>query len=313
MAVAETTAGGPAASNTPMGAARPSLARAAAWMSGWLTAMVTIAVAGREAARHVPVLEMMELRSVLGFVMLLPLVRAAGGFAAMRTARPLVHAGRNVVHYGAQFGWFYAVTLIPIGQVVAIEFTMPIWTALLAVAFLHERMNAAKVAAIVLGLVGVWMIVRPEPGGAHAFGQAISLAAAVGFSIALTMVKSLTGTDSVVRIIFWMCVLQSAIGLVPAALVWRNPPLAGWPWIVLVAFCGTFSHYCMARAMRHADATVVVPMDFLRVPLTAIAGWLVYAEGIDSWSAAGALLILVGNLLNVRGGQRLSSAVAASR
>src|SRR3954453_16769519 len=98
MAVAETAAGGPAASNTPMGAARPSLARAAAWMSGWLTAMVTIAVAGREAARHVPVLEMMELRSVLGFVMLLPLVLAAGGFAALRTARPLVHAGRNVVH-----------------------------------------------------------------------------------------------------------------------------------------------------------------------------------------------------------------------
>jgi drug/metabolite transporter (DMT)-like permease len=277
-------------------------------MSGWLTAMVTIAVAGREAARHVPVLEMMELRSVLGFFMLLPLVWRAGGFAAMRSERPRAHFGRNLVHYGAQFGWFYAVTIIPIGQVVAIEFTMPIWTALLAVAFLHERMNAAKIVAVVLGLVGVWMIVRPEAGSAQAFGQAISLAAAVGFSIALTIVKSLTGTDSVVRIIFWMCVLQSGIGLVPAILVWKNPPLAGWPWIVLVAFCGTFSHYCMARAMRHADATIVVPMDFLRVPLTAVAGWLVYAEGIDGWSAAGALLILVGNLLNVRGGRRAPAA-----
>ncbi|HUP09482.1 MAG TPA: DMT family transporter [Caldimonas sp.] len=310
MAAVETTAA-PAAAPAPLRAARPSLARAAAWMSGWLALMVTIAVAGREAARHVPVLEMMELRSVIGFVLLLPLVWQAGGLAAMRSARPLVHLGRNVVHYGAQFGWFYAVTLIPIGQVVAIEFTMPIWTALLAAWFLHERMNAPKIAAIVLGLVGVWMIVRPEPGGANSVGQAISLVAAVGFSIALTMVKSLTGTDSVVRIIFWMCVLQSAIGLVPAALVWRTPTLAGWPWIVLVAFCGTFSHYCMARAMRHADATVVVPMDFLRVPLTAIAGWLVYAEGVDAWSVAGALLILAGNVLNVRGGRRSVSALTA--
>ena len=282
--------------------ARPSLLRAAAWMSGWLALMVTIAVAGREAARDVPVLELMELRSLIGLALLLPLVWHAGGWRAMRSERPGAHLGRNVVHYAAQFGWFYAVTLIPIGQVVAIEFTMPIWTALLAVAFLHERMNAAKVVAIVLGLVGVWMIVRPEPGSAQAFGQAISLAAAVGFSVALTIVKSLTATDRVVRIIFWMCVLQSAIGALPAALVWRTPSAAGWPWIVLVAVCGTFSHYCMARAMRHADATIVVPMDFLRVPLTALAGWLLYAEGIDGWSVAGALLILAGNVLNVRGG-----------
>ena len=302
-----------AAARRPVaGAFRPSLARAAMWMSGWLALMVTIAVAGREAARHVPVLEMMELRSVLGFFMLLPLVWRAGGFAAMRSARPGAHLGRNVVHYGAQFGWFYAVTLIPIGQVVAIEFTMPIWTALLAAWFLHERMNAAKVAAIVLGLAGVWMIVRPEPGSAQAFGQAISLVAAVGFAVALITVKSLTGTDSVVRIIFWQCVLQTGIGLVPAILVWKTPSAAGWPWIVLVAFCGTFSHYCMARAMRHADATIVVPIDFLRVPLTAIAGWLVYAEGIDAWSVAGALLILAGNVLNVRGGRRIAPALSAA-
>jgi drug/metabolite transporter (DMT)-like permease len=292
--------------------ARASLLRAAAWMSGWLTLMVTIAVAGREAARDVPVIEMMELRSLIGLALLLPLVWHAGGRRAMRTERPGAHLGRNVVHYAAQFGWFYAVTLIPIGQVVAIEFTMPIWTALLAVAFLHERMNAAKVVAIVLGLVGVWMIVRPEPGSAQAFGQAISLAAAVGFSVALTIVKSLTGTDRVVRIIFWMCVVQSVIGALPAALVWRAPTATGWPWILLVAFCGTFSHYCMARAMRHADATIVVPMDFLRVPLTAVAGWLVYAEGIDGWSVAGALLILVGNVLNVRGGRPATGRIPAT-
>jgi drug/metabolite transporter (DMT)-like permease len=231
--------------------------------------------------------------------MLWPLVRAAGGWRAMRTARLAQHNGRNTVHYGAQFAWFFALTLIPLAQVVSIEFTMPIWVAGLAVAFLGERMNVWKVCAIALGLVGVAIIVRPDAGAVQA-GQWIALAAAVGFGISVIMVKSLTRTESVVAIIFWMLVVQSAIGLVPALATWRTPSAQVWPWIVLIAFVGTFSHYCMARAMLHADATVVVPMDFLRVPLTAAAGWLLYAERIDRWTVLGAALILGGNLLNLR-------------
>jgi drug/metabolite transporter (DMT)-like permease len=68
----------------------------------------------------------------------------------------------------------------------------------------------------------------------------------------------------------------------------------------VIAFCGTFSHYCVARALLHADATVVVPMDFLRVPLTAIVGWLVYTERLDAFTVLGAALILGGNLLNLK-------------
>ena len=278
---------------------QPSIARAAAWMAGWLSAMLVIAVAGREAARELHVFQIMEMRSVIGLAMLWPLVRAAGGWRAMRTARLAQHIGRNAVHYGAQFAWFYALTLIPLAQVVSIEFTMPIWVAILAVAFLGERMNVWKVCAIALGLIGVAIIVRPDAGAVQP-GQWIALAAAVGFGISVIMVKSLTRTESVVAIIFWMLVVQSAIGLVPALETWRTPSAQVWPWILLIAFVGTFSHYCMARAMLHADATVVVPMDFLRVPLTAAAGWLLYAERIDRWTVLGAVLILGGNLLNLR-------------
>ena len=114
------------------------------------------------------------------------------------------------------------------------------------------------------------------------------------------LVKSLTATERPVTIIFWMLVIQSAIGLVPALLTWRTPDAATWPWIVLVAVCGTYSHYCMAQALRHAPATVIVPMDFLRVPLSAAAGWWVYSEGIDLFTVVGAVLILGANLLNLR-------------
>ena len=282
-----------------MSAATASHRKAAAWMAGWLTAMLVMAVAGREAMRTLHVFQVMEMRSVLGFVMLWPLLHASGGFAAMRTRRIGRHLARNTVHYAAQFGWFLALTMIPIAQVVAIEFTMPIWTALLAVAFLGERLGAARIIAVALGLVGVAVIVRP--GLEHVDpGQLIALAAAVGFAISIILVKSLTATESAVSIIFWMLVVQSAIGVVPAALVWRTPTAAVWPWIGVIALCGTYSHYCMTQALRHADAMMIVPMDFLRVPLTAVAGWLVYDERIDLFTVLGAGLILVANLLNLR-------------
>jgi drug/metabolite transporter (DMT)-like permease len=268
-------------------------------MAGWLSLMLIVAVAGREATRELNVFEIMEMRCLIGLVLLYPLIRLNGGFAAMKTRRPLQHIGRNLVHYAAQLGWFYALTLIPLGQVVSIEFTMPIWTAILAASFLGERMTVWKISAIVLGVVGVIVIVRPVAGEINP-GQLIALAAAVGFGISVAMMKSLTRTENTVAIIFWMLAIQAAAGFFPSLYVWIWPSAHAWAWIVVIAICGTFSHYCMARAMLHADATVVLPMDFLRVPLTALAGWLIYSERLDMFTVLGAALILTGNLLNLK-------------
>jgi drug/metabolite transporter (DMT)-like permease len=289
--------------------AQQSTAKAAAWMAGWLTLMLVIAVAGREATRELAVFQVMELRSVIGLFLLWPMLRSAGGVAALKTRRLRDHATRNLVHYAAQYAWFAALTMIPLAQVVAIEFTMPIWIILLAAAFLGERITPSKLLAVALGLLGVGLIVRPGASGLSP-GQLVALAAALGFAVSVTMVKSLTRSDSALAIIFWMLVVQSLLGLLPALWVWRWPSSAAWGWVGVVAFCGTFSHYCMARALRHAEATVVMPMDYLRVPLTALAGWLIYAERLDLFSVAGTVLILAGNLLNMRradGAQRPTS------
>jgi len=130
--------------------------------------------------------------------------------------------------------------------------------------------------------------------------SALVVAAAVGFGVSVTMVKSLTRTEQTLAIMFWMLVVQSTAGLLPALYVWTWPPTHLWGWVLVIAFCGTFSHYCMARAMLHADATVVIPMDFLRVPLSATAGWLIYSERLDLLTVLGAALILTGNLLNLK-------------
>jgi drug/metabolite transporter (DMT)-like permease len=268
------------------------------WMAGWLVAMLMLLVAGRATTRELNVFEIMEIRSLIGIVMLYPLVRMHGGILAMKTSRPLLHIGRNVFHYAAQYLWFLALTLIPIAQVVSIEFTMPIWTAILAAIFLGETITARKTLAIVLGLLGVVIIVRPGVGESN-FGQLVMVIAAVGFGTAIVMMKSLTRTDAVVVIIFWMLIIQSALGLIPAAYFWSWPSAHVWPWLLVVAFCGTYSHYCMTNAMRYADATIVVPMDFLRVPASAAVGWLVYSERLDMYTVLGAAIILAGNILNL--------------
>lgn len=284
-----------------------STAKAALWMAGCLTLMLGMTIASREVTREIHVLQLMEMRSVIGWLMLLPLVFAAGGFGAMRTGRPLQHIGRNIFHYTGQALWLYALTLIPLAHLISIEFSSPLWTALIAVAFLGERMNAYKIGAIALGLIGVAVIVRPGAENIEP-GHLVVLTAAVAFGISVAMVKALTRTEPAVRIIFWMLIIQSVIGLIPALWLWSWPSAQVWPWIFVAAFCGSFAHYCQARALIHADATVVVPMDFLRVPLTALVGYLLYSERLDMVTAIGAALILSGNMLNLQRSRRPATA-----
>ena len=286
-----------------------SIAKAAAWMAGWLSLMLVMAIAGREATRELAVFQVMEMRSLIGLLLLAPLIRAAGGLKAMRTQRLREHAMRNGVHYAAQYAWLAALSLIPLAQLIAIEFTMPIWALLLAAIFLHERISARRLLAVALGLLGVAVIVRP--GSGINVGQMVALAAAFGFAISVILVKSLTRSDSAVAITFWMLVIQSLLGLVPALWLWHWPAPTTWVWVLVVAVCGSYSHYCMARALQHAEATVVIPMDYLRVPLTALAGWLIYAERMDLLTVLGAALILGGNLLNTLPGPRKAAGDAA--
>ena len=285
--------------------ASQSIAKAAAWMAGWLSLMLVMAIAGREATRELAVFQVMEMRSLIGLLLLAPLIRAAGGLKAMRTQRLREHAMRNGVHYAAQYAWLAALSLIPLAQLIAIEFTMPIWALLLAAIFLHERISARRLLAVALGLLGVAVIVRP--GSGINFGQMVALAAAFGFAISVILVKSLTRSDSAVAITFWMLVIQSLLGLLPALWLWHWPAPTTWAWVLVVAVCGSYSHYCMARALQHAEATVVIPMDYLRVPLTALAGWLIYAERMDLLTVLGAALILSGNLLNTLPGRKAAS------
>ena len=216
-----------------------------------------------------------------------------------RTARLRLHLLRNVFHYGGQVFWITAIGMLPLALVFALEFTTPIWAALLALVFLGERMNRGRLVALVLGLIGVLIMTRP---GVEALdpGMLIGLAAAVGFAVSLTATKGLTRYDGVFTILFWMLVMQLIIGLVPALLVWQPLAWTDAPWLLVAAITGISAHLGIAKAFQYADATLVLPMDFLRLPLIALVGALFYGEGIDTWVMAGAFVIFIGNEYSLR-------------
>ncbi len=274
-----------------------STTQAAIWMGGWLLATLALTVAGRELGHDLPVFVIMMFRSLFALVLLTPIVLYHGD-VIRRFGNIRLNVLRNLIHYCAQYSWFLALTLIPLAQVVSIEFTMPIWGALIAALFLGETLTRFKLMAIALGFLGILLIVKP--GTAYIDeGHVVALLAAIGFAVSVAMTKVITRTDSALTVIFLMFLIQTVIGAVPAYITWKWPEPHNWIWVFIVGSAGTFSHYCLSKAISLADVTVVTPLDFLRVPLTVLVGYWLYREGFDLYSIIGTLLILGANALNL--------------
>jgi drug/metabolite transporter (DMT)-like permease len=241
--------------------------------------------------------EILFIRSFMSLVFLLFLL--PGRLGALRTRHFGLHLLRNVFHFGGQYAWVYAISLLPLATVFAIEFTMPVWAAVLAMIFLGERLNQGRIVMLALGVVGVLVMLRPG----LAVIQPAALVMLVGaFAYASTMVatKRLSGHDSAFAILFYMAVIQLPLALVPALPQWVWPGLRDLPWVLALGVVGLSAHYCMTRAFRLADAMVVVPIDFLRLPLIAVVGALLYGERLDLVIMVGAAVIFAGTFYSIR-------------
>jgi drug/metabolite transporter (DMT)-like permease len=282
--------------------ARPSVAKAALWMSGTLLSFALMGVAGRELSGEFTTFQILFWRSLVGGLIVVALLGHQGWHHA-RTRRPVAQIARNLFHFAAAYGWFYGLGFISLAEVFALEFTTPIWTAILAVLFLKERITPLRAGAIALGFVGILLITRPGVQAIQPASLAV-LGAALGYAISNVLVKSLSDTDSPLTIIFYMTVIQLPLGLGFSVADWVWPSAAAWPWLVVVGVTGLSAHYCMVRAFRHADASLVVPLDFLRLPLIAVLGFLAYGEAFDPWILGGAALVFCGTFLNLRFARR---------
>ncbi|HVY42863.1 MAG TPA: DMT family transporter [Hyphomicrobiaceae bacterium] len=277
---------------------------AALWMCGALASFLLIAVAGREAFKTVSTGTIMLYRSWFALLVLLLVVVLSGrGFAQFRTQQLGMHGLRSVIHFGAQFGWFYALSLIPLAQLFAIEFTAPLWTALLAALTLRERLTAWRIASGVLGFAGVLVIAQPGHGEVSV-GAVFALLAAMGFAVHYVLTRRLMRGDSAFTVIFYMALFQTALASALLVVDAQIPDTVAMAWILVIAVCGLTAHFSLARAFSLADAAIVAPMDFLRLPLIALVGATLYAEPLNPWVLIGGGMVVLANLINIWSEQR---------
>jgi drug/metabolite transporter (DMT)-like permease len=276
----------------------PPVFRAALWMSGALVSFSAMAIAGRQLSAELTTFQILFFRSLGGLAVLAAVLQRTG-WAQIRTHVFGTHLLRNLAHFGGQYAWFYGIALIPLTEVFAIEFTVPIWTAILAVLFLGERMNGLRTLAVALGFVGILVILQPGA-GAISTPALVVLGGALCFAISHVFMKRLAGSQAPLTIPFYMTAIQLPIALLPALPQWVWPSTVLWPWVGIVAVAAVSAHYCLARAFRLADATLVVPMDFLRLPLIAVIGLLFYGEAPTIWVFVGALIVLLATWLNLK-------------
>jgi drug/metabolite transporter (DMT)-like permease len=277
------------------------IVRVVLWMIGTLLSFSAMAVSIRELSATLSIMEILSARAAIGLLLIGALLVFRPALRRTLNRRRLgLHVARNGIHFGAQYLWATSLLLLPLSTVFALEFTMPAWTMLLATLFLAERMTPSRIGAVVLGLVGVFVILRP---GMETFHPAalLVLAAALGYSVQNIATKKLTTTESTFAIVFWMNVIQLPLGLMGTDPLFATrlglhelPALAG------LGIAGLSAHYCLSNAFRAGDASLVVPLDFLRIPLIAVVGWWLYGEPLDVFVFAGAGIIVVGLLWNLR-------------
>jgi drug/metabolite transporter (DMT)-like permease len=272
------------------------------WMSGTLISFILAAVSVRALSNSLNAFEMMSVRSAGGLAILLVMGLARPQLLRSVAVRQMrMQFVRNAAHFGSQICWTMAIMLLPFATVFALEFTIPAWVTVLAVLFLGERMTLTRASALAICFVGVVVILRP---GLEAFKPAalVMIGVALLFAIAAVITKKLVVTESTFSIMLWMNLMQLPMNLAGSdpLFILRLDHTMAVP-LIGIAVAGLAIHYCLTNAFRYGDAMIVVPMDFLRVPLIAVIGWIFYGERVDVFVFAGAAIIIAGVLWNIRG------------
>ena len=274
---------------------------AALWMIGAIVSFTSMAIAGRAISFELDTFEIMMFRSFIGLAVVVTVASVTGHLKEVNTRNLGLHGIRNLSHFAGQNLWFYAITVIPLAQVFALEFTSPLWAIALSALVLGERITRTRGLAALLGFIGILIVARPTPDSVN-IGQLTAALAAIGFAGSAIFTRKLTRTETITCILFYLTLMQAAFGVIAAGYDGdiTLPSASSLPWLVLIALAGLVAHFCLTTALKLAPATVVMPIDFVRLPLIAVVGMLLYAEPLDPWVFLGAVVIFSANYLNIR-------------
>ncbi|MEO9652039.1 MAG: DMT family transporter [Roseobacter sp.] len=274
--------------------------KAGLWMLGGIAAFSSMAVAGRELSTELDTFEIMMYRSLFGVLIVVIVAKLAGTLHQINTDDMSVHLVRNLAHFTGQNLWFYALTIIPLAQVFALEFTSPLWVIVLSPFILGEKLTLIRIISAIMGFIGILIVARPDMAGLNS-GIVTAAASAIFFALSIMFTKRLTRTQSITCILFYLTTMQLVFGIIAAGYDGdiTVPTMAALPLVLLIGAAGLTAHFCLTKALALAPATVVMPLDFARLPTIAIVGMLVYNESLDFWVFVGATIIFAGNYLNI--------------
>ena len=274
-------------------------------MMGAVVSFSLMAISGRVTSTELDTFELMTYRSAIGVIIVGAIAVYSGAWRHISTRYLGLHIARNAFHFAGQNLWFYALPLIPLAQLFAFEFTLPIWVVILAALFLGERITVLKLIMIALGFAGVLLIARPEI-GAISSGTVAAALCAIGFAMTAIITRRLTQVEKIITILFYLTLIQLLFGLAIAGADGSIavPSIGITPFVLIVGICGLTAHYSLTRALSIAPASVAMPFDYIRLPVIAIVGYLYYDEPLDLFTIFGAAMIIGANYLNLLSGRK---------
>lgn len=264
--------------------------RGAIWGLGMVAGLGGVSIAIRALKTDIALQELLFFRAFIGLIAISLIMIPRNGWRIVIPRRPGLQIVRNVLHVSAQYCVFFAVLIVPLAEVTAIEFTVPLITCLFAAPLLKEKIGRTRWIGMIVGFVGILFVVRPVFQDVPP-AILIAIFGAVLFSLNTILVKVLSQVEEAGTMVFVMNVIQTLLLIVPTYLVWTTPQWHHVPWLLMLGLSGILAHYCLSRALAIADTSVVLPLDFLRLPFIALIAYWVWGETFSPWTAVGAVII----------------------
>jgi drug/metabolite transporter (DMT)-like permease len=267
----------------------PVNTRGIAWMCGATVCYAALYATLRQLTAGYSPLELIFLRSAFCTLFMLPWL-ARAGLAVLRTPRFKLHACRMTATYVAGVLWVYGLAHLPMADVTALNFTSPLFVVVIAMVFLGDRGGLHRWVVLGLGFAGILIILRPGV-TVVSIAALLTLASACMFAVSHSITKAMASTEPPNLNVFFLYGLQSIIALVPALFAWKTPGPVDLAWIVAVSLCTLGAQQCIVRSLTLAPASLVMPFNFLQLPLVALAGLALYDEVSSVWTWVGAAVI----------------------
>jgi drug/metabolite transporter (DMT)-like permease len=292
--------------------ALPPVLRAGLWMLLGTFSFAVMIILVRKASQTFTAFEITFWRALFGIVFMAPWIMRVR-LAGLRTSRPGLHLWRNVLHVIGIVMWYYAIARINLSEGMALQFTVPLFTIALAMLILKERVDARRWAATFVGFAGVLIILRPGAVEISAV-SVIVIVSAMFYGASNVCTKALAGTDSPNVIVFYMNLMHIPMALIcVAATGWTIPGWVDLGWLMAVAAAATLAHYCLANALHQADASLVMPYDFLKLLWVTLLAFLAFGESPSIWAWIGGLVIFASVTYIVRRETRIGRAAMIAK